>query len=67
MGRYNEELKEALEWAGRCPGENCRVEVRRIFEMEDFPQEYMTPTRDPEDVTEATRAIETVWRIESAP
>jgi len=20
-----------------CPGENCRIEVRPIFEMEDFP------------------------------
>ena len=30
--------EEALEWASRCPGESCRVEVRRIFEMEDFPQ-----------------------------
>ena len=31
--------EEALEWASRVPGESCRVEVRRIFEMEDFPQE----------------------------
>jgi hypothetical protein len=31
--------EEALEWASRCPGENCRIEVRRIFEMDDFPQE----------------------------
>jgi hypothetical protein len=30
---------EALEWARRVPGESCRVEVRRIFELEDFPQE----------------------------
>src|ERR1700709_1149406 len=29
--------EEALEWAKRRPGENCRIEVRRIFEMEDFP------------------------------
>jgi hypothetical protein len=29
--------EEALEWAKRCPGENCRIEVRPIFEMEDFP------------------------------
>ncbi len=28
--------EEALEWASRCPGENCRIEVRRVFEMEDF-------------------------------
>ena len=31
--------EEALEWAGRCPAENCRIEVRRVFEMEDFPQD----------------------------
>lgn len=31
--------EEALEWASRCPGESCRVEVRRVFEMEDFPQD----------------------------
>jgi hypothetical protein len=32
--------EEALEWASRCPAENCRIEVRRVFEMEDFPQEF---------------------------
>jgi hypothetical protein len=31
--------EEALEWASRCPAQNCRIEVRRVFEMEDFPQE----------------------------
>jgi hypothetical protein len=31
--------EEALEWASRCPGENCAIEVRRVFEMEDFPQD----------------------------
>jgi hypothetical protein len=29
--------EEAVEWAKRCPGVDCRVEVRPIFEMEDFP------------------------------
>jgi hypothetical protein len=33
--------EEALEWAKRCPGENCRIEVRRIFEMEDFPPDVL--------------------------
>ncbi|HTT94292.1 MAG TPA: YciI family protein [Solirubrobacterales bacterium] len=28
---------EAVEWAKRCPGRDCRIEVRRVFEMEDFP------------------------------
>jgi hypothetical protein len=31
--------EEAVEWAKRCPGENCSIEVRRVFEMEDFPQD----------------------------
>jgi hypothetical protein len=31
--------EEAVEWASRCPGENCRIEVRRVFELEDFPQD----------------------------
>ena len=30
---------EAVEWAKRCPGRNCRIEVRRVFEMEDFSAE----------------------------
>jgi hypothetical protein len=32
--------EEALEWASRCPAENCRIEVRRVFEQEDFPQAF---------------------------
>jgi hypothetical protein len=39
--------EEALEWASRCPGEGCRVEVRRIFEMEDFPQEVQDAYEGP--------------------
>jgi len=33
--------EEALEWAKRCPGVDCRVEVRPIWELEDedFPPE----------------------------
>jgi hypothetical protein len=30
---------EALAWAKRIPGQACRVEVRRVFEMEDFPED----------------------------
>jgi hypothetical protein len=30
-------VEEAVEWAKRCPGQNCRIEVRRVFELEDFP------------------------------
>jgi hypothetical protein len=31
--------EEAVEWASRCPGENCRIEVRRVQELEDFPDD----------------------------
>jgi hypothetical protein len=30
---------EALEWARRCPCQSCRIEVRRVQEMEDFSPE----------------------------
>jgi hypothetical protein len=29
---------EAVEWAKRCPGRDCRIEVRRVFEIEDFSE-----------------------------
>ena len=30
--------EEAVEWASRCPaGEGAVIEVRRVFEMDDFP------------------------------
>jgi hypothetical protein len=30
---------EALEWAKRCPGVDCRIELRPIVELEDLPQD----------------------------
>jgi hypothetical protein len=30
---------EAVEWAKRCPGRDCRIEVRRVFELEDFSED----------------------------
>ena len=29
--------EEAVEWASRCPGDNCTIEVRQIFELAEFP------------------------------
>jgi hypothetical protein len=29
--------EEAIEWAKRCPGEDCSIEVRQVQEMSDFP------------------------------
>jgi hypothetical protein len=32
--------EEAVEWASRCPGgEGDVIEVRQVFEMEDFPED----------------------------
>jgi hypothetical protein len=31
--------EEALEWATRVPGRDCTVEVRRVFELEDFSED----------------------------
>lgn len=31
--------EEAVEWAKRCPCQSCRIEVRRVQELEDFPPE----------------------------
>ena len=30
--------EEALEWVKRCPGVDCRVELRPIMELEDLPE-----------------------------
>jgi hypothetical protein len=29
--------EEAVQWASRCPGEDCVIEVRQVYEMSDFP------------------------------
>jgi hypothetical protein len=29
--------EEAVEWAKRCPGDDCTIEVRQVQEMSDFP------------------------------
>jgi hypothetical protein len=31
--------EEAVEWAKRCPGENCVIELRQVQEFEEFPPE----------------------------
>ncbi|HVS99709.1 MAG TPA: YciI family protein [Solirubrobacterales bacterium] len=38
--------EEAVEWAKRCPGRDCRIEVRRVFEMEDFPEDVQAAAAD---------------------
>jgi hypothetical protein len=29
--------EEAVEWASRCPQDDCAVELRQIFELDEFP------------------------------
>ncbi|MGO9874398.1 MAG: YciI family protein [Acidimicrobiia bacterium] len=29
--------EEAVEWASRCPAEDCAIEIRQVFEMTEFP------------------------------
>jgi hypothetical protein len=31
--------EEAVEWARRCPGRECVIEVRQVQDPEDFPEE----------------------------
>jgi hypothetical protein len=38
--------EEAVEWAKRCPGRECRIEVRRVFEREDFPEDVQAVLED---------------------
>jgi hypothetical protein len=28
---------EAVQWASRCPADNCVIEVRQVFEFSEFP------------------------------
>lgn len=28
---------EAVEWAKRCPGDGCMIEVRQVFDLDEFP------------------------------
>lgn len=38
---------EAIRWASRAPcGDGETIEVRRIYEMEDFPQETIAPNAE---------------------
>jgi hypothetical protein len=37
---------EAVEWAKRCPGRNCRIEVRRVYELEDFSEDVQAAITD---------------------
>jgi hypothetical protein len=45
-------LQEAIEWVKRCPNphnEETEVEIRQIFEAEDFGAEFTPELREQED------------------
>ena len=45
-------LDDAIEWVKRCPnptGEEAEVEIRQIFEAEDFGDEFTPELREQED------------------
>ena len=47
-----ESLQEAIEWAKKCPnptGEESELEIRQIFESEDFGEEFTPELREQED------------------
>lgn len=41
--------EEALDWLKRAPFENTEVELRQIFEAEDFGEEFTPELREQED------------------
>jgi hypothetical protein len=45
-------MEEAIEWVKRCPnpdGSDCEIDVRPVFEMEDFGAEFTPELREQED------------------
>jgi hypothetical protein len=45
-------LAEAIDWAKRCPnptGEDGELEIRQVFEAEDFGAEFTPELREQED------------------
>jgi hypothetical protein len=46
-------MDEAVEWAGRCPepmpGEETQLEIRPLFEMDDFGEDMTPELREQEE------------------
>jgi hypothetical protein len=42
-------MEEAVEWAKRCPFREGQLELRQVFEAEDFGAEYTPEIREQED------------------
>ncbi len=53
--------EEAIEWASRCPlGPGSKLEVRRITELEDFPQDNEWVQKEAQWIAEAEADNRTV-------
>ena len=53
--------EEAIEWLKRCPnpmGEACEVELRQVFEAEDFGAEFTPELREQEEQLRAKLAAQ---------
>lgn len=37
--------EEAIEWALRCPEKDCVIELRRVYELSDFPEDVQAAAR----------------------
>jgi hypothetical protein len=48
--------KEAIEWLKRAPFEDTEVEIRQIFEAEDFGEEFTPELREQEERVRAQAA-----------
>lgn len=48
-----ESLQEAIDWVKRCPnpmpGEEAEIEIRQVFEAEDFGAEFTPELREQEE------------------
>ncbi len=38
--------EEAIEWAKRCPGEQCAIELRQVQELDEFPADVQAAADD---------------------
>ncbi len=53
-------LAEAIEWAKRCPnphpGNESEIEIRQVFEAEDFGEEFTPELREQEELVQTVAA-----------
>jgi hypothetical protein len=41
--------EEAVEWVKRCPMQDAEIEIRQVFESEDFGAEFTPELREQEE------------------